>query len=731
MVTRLIGLLALVVAVPLGAATAQAAGPPEIPAAWASGVAATSANVHALVNPNDLTTAVRTEYIAEAAYQANLLASPPRDGFSGASKAPAASSVVFAPAATDQPYLQRLAALKAGTTYRYRVVAVNPAGTAFGPTHTFTTTENAPAFSLPDGRAWEMVSPVDKSGGGVQGFGETFGGGVLQAAADGVSVTFSSRSSFGSAQGMPGAAQYVSRRGSGGWSTENVVFPGLSGGYGDEPDGVPYQLFSPDLASALLLDGHRCLAGEACLRSYSRRDNGSGALAHSPAAPDLALAGASADLKHAVLSTCAALTPAANEVPGPEGCDPAAANLYLWTDTGLALVNLLPGDPKGTPGATLGAQAGAVSADGARVYWRQQASGNLYLRAGGETTQVDAAAGGGGSFQTASRDGAVAYFTRGGHLYRYLAATGTTTDLTPAGGVEGVLGASEDGARVYYLGAAGLVLWSSGSSTTVAPAADAGNYPPAVGTARVTADGARLAFLSSANLTGYDSGGASQVFLYSIGGGLTCVSCNPTGGRPLGPSSLPAASANGKGPLATRAYKTRALAADGGRLFFDSFDALVPLDGNGDRDVYEWQAAGVGGCGRPGGCVSLLSSGQGAGGASFVDASADGADVFFLTDASLVASDPGSADLYDARVGGGFPESPPPTPCFGDACQAIPSPPEDPAVGSAFLTSSRNPPLGFPKAKPKKKGKQKQANHGKRHKKRHGKKAAHRRGGHR
>jgi hypothetical protein len=40
-------------------------------------------------------------------------------------------------------------------------------------------------------------------------------------------------------------------------------------------------------------------------------------------------------------------------------------------------------------------------------------------------------------------------------------------------------------------------------------------------------------------------------------------------------------------------YQSRYL-ADGGRVFFDSYDPLVPKDVNGKQDVYEWEADGVG-----------------------------------------------------------------------------------------------------------------------------------------
>jgi len=64
----------------------------------------------------------------------------------------------------------QLTGLKANTTYHYRVVAsVETLGTADSADHTFTTKsgETAPA-PLPDGRAYEMVSPVEKHGASIQ-----------------------------------------------------------------------------------------------------------------------------------------------------------------------------------------------------------------------------------------------------------------------------------------------------------------------------------------------------------------------------------------------------------------------------------------------------------------------------------------------------------------------------------------------------------------------------------
>ena len=51
---------------------------------------------------------------------------------------------------------------------------------------------------------------------------------------------------------------------------------------------------------------------------------------------------------------------------------------------------------------------------------------------------------------------------------------------------------------------------------------------------------------------------------------------------------------NGKGQGATAVYKPRALTDDGTRVFFDTEDALVPIDTDERPDVYEWEANGSG-----------------------------------------------------------------------------------------------------------------------------------------
>jgi hypothetical protein len=747
---RAIALSAIALALGLGPGpgTAQAAGPPIILGTWASSVFSSSARLEGQANPNGLFSTYHFDYITQAAYDANLTAA--KDPFTGAARSPLGADASIGSGTSPVSVLQQPSGLAPATAYRYRIVAKNtttttgpakafitqavPAGTDGCPNATAREQSGAKNSEVADCRGWEMVSPVDKNGGQAALPGAIAGGGVLQAASQGGSVTYGSEASFAGGQGAPPASQYLATRVPGGWATENLTAPVFSGTYDSVDQGVPYQLFSGDLARAILLNGDHCrgegsgcavanppLAGTdapAGYQNYYLREgagftallgaSSAGFLSLEPKAFDLRLAGSSPDLRHGVLSTCAALSANATEVALGEGCDPAAQNLYQYSPgTGLSLLNLLPGETTGTTGAALAAQSGAVSEDGSRIYFTQ--GGNLYLRAAGQTKQAGEDAGGGGSFETTSADGTVAFFTKGEHLWRYLAASDGATDLTPGGGVKGVLGASADGTYAYYQDAAALKLWHAGTTATVAPgaqAAEESDWPPSTGTARVSPDGTKLLFTSKEPLTEYDNTDLkakvpdSEVFLYGASGPgtLSCLSCNPTLGRPIGPSSIPGSVANGTAEGSTDSYKPRVLSASGRRVFFDSSDALALADTNGSPDAYQWEAQGEGSCAKPGGCISLLSSGRDAGGARFTDASADGADAFFITAGSLAKADPGVLDIYDARIGGGFPEPPPPVACEGDACQPLPSPPADPTL-TTLLTGPGNPPVRFPKAK--------------------------------
>ena len=114
----------------------------------------------------------------------------------------------------------------------------------------------------------------------------------------------------------------------------------------------------------------------------------------------------------------------------------------------------------------------------------------------------------------------------------------------------------------------------------------------------------------------------------------------------------------------------RFVSADGRRVVFDSPDALVPEDTNGVRDVYLWER----------GTLHLVTSGVGRNPSYVLDMDEDGSNVFFSTQDGLVKADTDAAyDVYDARVGGGFPDAPDVS-CVGDACQP-------PATAAPALTA--------------------------------------------
>ena len=236
------------------------------------------------------------------------------------------------------------------------------------------------------------------------------------------------------------------------------------------------------------------------------------------------------------------------------------------------------------------------------------------------------------------------------------------TDLTPSGGVVGVLG--DISRRIHRLlprrsrdrALARRDEHPGGGRSEAALESD--YEPPTTGTSRVSPDGSHLAFLSKEELGDYDNGAKVEAYLYGppVGGGapvLRCASCNPTGERAQGQASIPGALINGS----STSYLPRALSSDGQRLFFTSSDALAVQDTNGHPDVYQWEAKGKGDCNRSPGCAALISSGRSGEGATFIDASSDGSDVFFTTDGSLAGEDPGAVDLYDARAEGGFPQA--------------------------------------------------------------------------
>jgi hypothetical protein len=368
------------------------------------------------------------------------------------------------------------------------------------------------------------------------------------------------------------------------------------------------------------------------------------------------------------------------------------------------------------------------------------------------------------NFELANADGSKVLFRLGtphdGVLYEFDVATRTPTLI--ANKSEGTVGTSRDGSRIYFVsledlapgataGKQNLYLDQEGVKTFVATLASGDVIPSDLSDRgittitgdgrlrgnRVSPDGRRLVFMSESKAlseatAGYDntdavSGEADrEVYIYDTEDGLRCVSCNPSGARPTGKLLEQSFTEPGHGNTTSWAaawipgwehiLPQRVLSDDGSRVFFNSYDALVPQDTDGVLDVYEWERPGSGECTESsssfselnGGCISLISSGQSPQLSEFVDATPNGSDVFFTTGSSLVKPDPGLVDIYDARVGGGF-DYPTTTPgCEGETCQGIPAPPNDATPSSA----SYNGPANVMEAAKKKQKKKKQKKKG-------------------
>ena len=737
--------------------------PFELGDTYSTEVGTGSALLHAELNPLGIDASGYFEYVDDATYQAS--------GFTTALQAPDVAGgdppLDFGDGENEITRSLEVQSLSPDTLYHYRFVAENSFGTELGlertlhtfplpdppvtdcPNHVFRGA--TPSLPLPDCRAYEMVSPVDKEGGEIAAVGSNslqsiIAGGdqahLRQASPKGESLTYSSSRAFAEPEAAPWTSQYLAVRDPDtGWQSEGITPPGSADShYILSKYDNHFQAFGTDLCNAFYLqDNDVALApgDQAGYPDLYRRRicdpmgydllTTAAPIGSQPPADTIEsyfarVQGFSADGGIAVFRANAKLTPSASSATnGPN--DPIY-QLYLEDGKGLRLVSVLPNGGAAGVNSSVGrlmagqlnyrpdVLARAVSEDGTRVFWSSPnfEDSKLYVRVNSNQAQSKFAAGkcsepakactlavsgsvgpAAAEFLTATPDGSKVLFTynplASGDLYSYDVASQTPSLI--ATGVQGLLGTSEDLTKIYLVSTAvldaganagknNIYLYEEGQGFTYIATLGLASGPsylerypfessPYRHLSRVSSDGTHLAFDSSASLTGYDNAEATsgvpatEVFLYDSGSDqLRCVSCNPSGARPTGrifPALEPARVAAYIPGWEYSLHASRVLSEDGGRLFFESFDALLPTDTNGAADVYQWEAPGTGDCDvadasyfvQNGGCLSLVSSGQSPADSNFVDASSDGSDVFLLSRERLHGADVQHLDRHLRR----------------------------------------------------------------------------------
>jgi hypothetical protein len=721
---------------------------PSVESQAVTHVTSTTALLGAQINPEGSQTRYAFRYLTDAAYEAA------GDSFAGAAEAPMGGSVLGA-GETALSAAATISGLQPDTRYRFRVVATSHCAAdepekvceGDGPAQLFSTFP-VEAPGLPDDRVWELVSPASKNGGQVvpaqpeisscpvecKPRATSASERPMQSAPDGDAIVYEGTSPFFAGEGAISENEYIARRTASGWQTTSLVPAQTQQGAENG-----YVAFDKELTHGLLAQTAPALNPEApgeypdlYWQPMGAPSSLSPLLTQAP--PDrlpgqgsetlaLRYAGASADFSRVFFTANDALTQATSAAPAAVDGGPGKHNLYEWDEGQLRLVNVLPGNTETVPGAAAGAgSAHAISGDGSRVFWSDEA-GHVFVRERAEVTREIPGSGPGAGFLAAAADGSEVLLSDG-DLYDL--ETGTSTDLTAGnGGFQGILGQGEDLSHVYFVDTAvlseeadglgakaqagqdNLYAWDAGSITFVTTllatdnGAASGDWAasPSARTAEASPNGRWVGFRSTARLTGYDNTGpcefgggtgpCQEVFLFDSGTGkLVCASCDPSNVRPLGNAVLRLI----KSGIATQLPQPRYL-TDSGRLYFDSRDSLSPFDtNNGVEDVYQYEPNEDGNCKRASGCISLISAGHGAADSNFLAVDEDGKNVFFTTRDQLVSKDHDDLiDLYVAHEGGAETEGAAGGECRGEACQGpVPVAPVESVPGSLAFSGVGN-----------------------------------------
>jgi hypothetical protein len=393
---------------------------------------------------------------------------------------------------------------------------------------------------------------------------------------------------------------------------------------------------------------------------------------------------------------------------------------YVWDpQQGLRQVNLATdGSPLSECGSAVSEAAG-MSATGQRVFFTQPVASGCVLKrvflhytasgiteeiSASQCTRVDCNAPQDVTFAGATADGTTAFLVtsqqltdedhdEGRDLYRYDVGSGELTLLSggsaEAAGemVPSTVYPSDNGSRVYFR-ATGVMIPGETSTEEKLFYADAtGMHLVAVASfpeqaqIQLSANGSMAIFVTASKVTEDDTDESQDVYLYDLNqDSVTRISQGASGGNGPFEANLNAIQFPELEPGDHRtAY---AIDAAGDREFFATPEALLPEDVNEKPDIYEWH----------GGQLSLVTPGEEEAEVKFAGASRDGMTVAFSTTQTLVPDDQdgGEADLYAARIGGGFPPVEPPPPCTDATCPGpVRSPSSRPLPRTATAKGAR------------------------------------------
>ncbi len=622
-------------------------------------VGTTEATVAAKINPRGGETTYHLEYGTTGAYGQSSEESP-SFGFPSDSGRHAVSVHV--------------GGLTPGTAYHFRFVATNEVATADGADSTFATYPANPSFApcpndafrtgagsrLPDCRAYEQSTPIDKNGANAQ----VFAGSVSPS---GERFTFVANGGLPTTGGLSNLVPFLASRGPGGWGFDGLL-PLTNAGFNATVIGA-----NEDLSTTLVVGEGPGGVG----KQLFLRDSETASFQPGPVIPEgffPTLVGFAAGASHVAFLGEKQFLPSALE---------GKPNLYDLDHGTLTLVDRVPAgsatscDDEAGPacvvpaeGTTYGQLGQKISRDGSLFFFtsdptkRSFNTGRIYMREdGARTTWISASQrttpdpGGEKPAELVgiTSDGSKAFFlscekltddstahsngentctgsSQGRDLYVYDVETGNLTDLTvdsnvgdPLGaGVQNasqgaIVGASEDGSYIYFFadgvlapGASNsncqnfeakcnLYVYHDGATTFIAQT-QIGFFEH-----EVSGDGSALLFNSALSLTGYNNVGVCTQF----GSKVPCpikeffrynapeekLLCVTCPPTGLPPTGFPSLFTAGSA-LGTGSVggPVRNLSADGNRVFFESPDAMVPGDTNGARDVYEWEAKGEGSC---------------------------------------------------------------------------------------------------------------------------------------